>query len=69
MDREIYGVLCESDVGLDAFGNALGEQILMESTGALSKSEAMDRASILQSTGRYGRVKLVRIVILNYTIT
>jgi len=66
--NDLYGVLCESDMGLDAFGNPLGKQILMESTGSLTKNKAIDKASQLQSSGRYGRVKLVKIEIVEGVI-
>ena len=68
MNNQMYGVLCESDGGLDAFGNPVGKQILMESTGDMSKSSAIDKASMLQASGRMGRVKIVRLEILDCEI-
>lgn len=65
----MYGVLCESDRGIDAFGNPKGKPILFESIGDMGKGTAIDHASKLQSSGRYGKVKLVRIEVLDCIIT
>lgn len=64
-----YGVLCESDMGLDAFGNPIGKPILMEGVGEqLSQHKAISRAQELKASGRFGDVKVVRFEVCNYTI-
>lgn len=60
----MYGLLCESDVGLDAFGNPKGQIILMESTGeGLDLHHATERARATSEHGRYGKVMVVELVI------
>ena len=60
----MYGVLCESDEGIDAFGNPIGKPILLEGTGSmLSRFEAEDIAKRQKEGGRFGDVKLVRLVV------
>ncbi|MCP4985081.1 MAG: hypothetical protein GY928_03125 [Colwellia sp.] len=68
MDNQMYGVLCESDTGLDAFGNPKGKPILFESIGDMSKGQAIDHASKIQAHGKYGKVKIVRLEVLNVMI-
>tara|TARA_R100000951_G_scaffold85972_2_gene73681 strand:- start:5361 stop:5570 length:210 start_codon:yes stop_codon:yes gene_type:complete len=69
MDNGMYGVLCESDCGIDAFGNPKGKPILFEAVGDMSKSTAIDQASKIQAHGNYGKVKIVRIEVCDYIIT
>lgn len=65
----LYGVLCESEYGLDAFGNPKGRQILMEGCGdMLDKNQAICRAENLKASGRYGDVKVVRLEVCSYII-
>ena len=60
--RYMYAVLCESDEGLDAFGNPIGKPILLESVGdQMQQSKAIDRAQAMKESGQFGDVKLVRI--------
>ena len=64
-----YGVLCESEMGLDAFGNPIGKPILLESVGEqLSQHKAIARAQELKVSGRFGDVKVVRFEVFNYII-
>lgn len=70
MNNEMYGVICESDRGIDAFDNPKGEIMLFEGIGeGLSKGGAIDRASQLQASGNYGKVKIVRLEVMDYIIT
>ncbi len=65
----MYGVLCESELGLDAFGNPIGKPILMESVGVnLSLSMAIDRAQEIKRSGRFGDVKVVRLEVCDYIL-
>ena len=65
----MYGVLCESDMGLDAFGNPIGKPILLESVGeSLGKSEAVAAAQELKRNGRFGDVKVVRLEVCEYIL-
>ena len=68
MDNQMYGVLCESDAGIDAFGNPKGKPILFENIGDMTKGAAIDQASKLQSNGKYGKVKIVRLEVLDVMI-
>ncbi len=62
-----YAVLCESDLGLDAFGNPIGEPILLECVGEqMNQSNALDRAAQLKASGQFGDVKVVRFEICEY---
>ena len=54
MNKNMYAVLCESEAGIDVFGNPKGKPILLETIGEMSKNEAIDRASKLQSSGHWG---------------
>ena len=64
-----YGVLCESDMGLDQFGNPIGKPILMEGVGeSLSQHKAIAKAQELKVSGRFGDVKVVRFEVCNYII-
>ena len=65
----MYGVLCESEKGLDTFGNPIGKPILMESVGSgLSKYDAIARAKQLKSSGHFGDVKVVRLEVCSYIL-
>lgn len=65
----MYGVICESDLGLDVFGNPIGKPILMESVGeGLSKHDAIARAQQLKASGNFGDVKVVRLEVCNYIL-
>lgn len=65
----MYGVLCESEKGLDAFGNPIGKPILMESVGSgLSKHDAIARAQQLKLSGHFGDVKVVRLEVCSYIL-
>lgn len=65
----MYGVLCESDSGLDAFGNPIGKPILLESVGeGMSKHSAIARAQQLKASGKFGDVKVVRLEVCNYIL-
>ena len=65
----MYGVMCESDLGLDAFGNPIGKPILMESVGeGLYKFQAIESAKQLKASGRYGSVKVVRLEVCEYIL-
>lgn len=65
----MYGVMCESELGLDAFGNPIGKPILMESVGEdLSQHKAIARAQELKRTGRFGDVKVVRLEVCEYIL-
>lgn len=65
----MHGVLCESDLGLDAFGNPIGKPILMECVGeGLSKHEAIARAQELKAGGRFGDAKVVRLEVCGYIL-
>jgi len=64
-----YGVLCEYDMGLDAFGNPIGEIVLLERvSGKPSQSKAIAKAQELKSSGRFGDVKVARVEVCNYSI-
>jgi len=64
----MYGILCESDCGIDAFGNPKGKPILFENIGDMTKVQAIDQASKIQAHGKYGKVKIVKLEILNVII-
>lgn len=65
----MYGVMCESDSGLDAFGNPIGKPILFESVGeSMSKHKAISHAQMLKESGRYGDVKVVRLEVCSYIL-
>lgn len=65
----MYGVICESDLGLDVFGNPIGKPILMESVGeGLSNHDAIARAQQLKANGKFGDVKVVRLEVCNYIL-
>lgn len=60
----MYGLLCESGLGFDAFGNPRGDIFLMESTGeGLDLHHATERAIFTSEHGRYGKVIVVELVI------
>ena len=63
MSDKIYGVLLESDRGMDAFGNPKGKPILMESVGdMMGLHEATERAKKSHNT-QYGKAIVVELVI------
>ena len=65
----MYGVMCESDMGLDVFGNPIGKPILMEGVGEqLSQGEAIARAQQLKASGRFGDAKVVRLEVCEYIL-
>ena len=65
----MYGVMCESDEGLDAFGNPIGKPILMECVGGqLNQSKAIARAQQLKASGKWGDVKVVRLEVCEYSL-
>lgn len=65
----MYGVLCESESGLDAFNNPIGKPILLESVGeSMSKHRAIARAQELKANGRFGDVKVVRLEVCEYIL-
>ena len=65
----IYGVLCESERGLDAFGTPIGKPILMEGVGErLCQHKAIARALQLKAGGQYGDVKVVRLDVCTYIL-
>ena len=65
----MYGVLCESDCGLDAFENPIGKPILFESVGeGMSKFNAISKAQELKASGQYGDVKVVRLEVCEYIL-
>lgn len=64
MNNKIYGVLLESDHGLDAFGNPKGKPMLMESVGEMMDlHEATERAKSQHASGCYGKAIVVELVI------
>lgn len=65
----LYGVLCESDLGIDPFGNPVGKPILLECIGEwMQKHKAIEQAELLKGSGKYGDVKVVRLEVCNYII-
>lgn len=67
--NNMYGVLCESESGLDAFENPIGKPILMESVGlSMCYSNAIDRAQKLKESGRYGKVKVVKLEVCEVSL-
>lgn len=65
----MYGVLCESESGLDAFGNPIGKPLLMEGVGeGLYKFQAIEMAKKLKASGRYGDIKVVRLEVCSYIL-
>ena len=66
MKEGMYAVLCESELGLDAFGNPKGAPILMETSGeGLDYYAAMERAKSMRSHGKYGRCYVVQLTIVD----
>ena len=66
-NRYMFGILCESDEGLDAFGNPIGKPILLELVGdQMQQSNAIDRAQAMKESGQFGYVKLVSIEVCEY---
>ena len=57
--NRMFAVLCESETGIDCFGNPTGKPILMEQVGSFTYLEAMAVAEKLK--GKFGRVMLVEI--------
>jgi len=65
----LYGVLCESENGLDPFGNPMGKPILLECIGeGMKKHAAIAQAEKLKVSGKFGDVKVVRLEVCNYII-
>ena len=65
----MYGILCESESGLDPFGNPIGKPILMESVGdGMCKHKTIARAQELKKSGRFGDVKVVRLEVCDYIL-
>lgn len=65
----MYGILCESEMGLDPFGNPIGKPILMEGVGKqLQQHQAIARAQELKRSGRFGDVKVVRLEVCTYIL-
>lgn len=65
----MYGVMCESDMGLDAFGNTIGKPILLESVGeGLGRCEATAKAQQFKNSGQFGDVKVVRLEVCEYIL-
>lgn len=65
--KYMYGVLCESDCGLDAFGNPIGKPILLELVGEqMNQSNVIDRAQAMKQSGQFGDVKVVRLEVCEY---
>lgn len=63
MNNKSYGVLCESENGLDEFNNPKGKRILMEGIGDnLDCFKAQEIANNLNKSKRFGRVILVELV-------
>ena len=64
MSKKSFGVLCESESGVDEFGNATGDRILMESVGdMLELHDATERAKGLRESGRFGKVIVVSLAV------
>lgn len=68
MFKEMYAVMVESDSGMDAFGNPKGRPMLFEAIGDMEKHTAIDQASKIQAHGKYGKVKIVRLEVLDLMI-
>jgi hypothetical protein len=68
MSHDMYVVIVESESGLDVFGNPKGKPMVFETIGDMDKNEAIDTASKLQASGRYGKVKIAKLDILNVMI-
>lgn len=65
--KYMYAVLCESELGLDAFGNPIGKPILLECVGdQMNQSSAIDRARQFKESGQFGDVKVARLEICEY---
>jgi len=65
----MYAVICESDNGMDVFGNPIGKPILLESIGDdMSKSKAIERARKYNHSKMFGRAKVVRLEVCNYEV-
>lgn len=65
----MYGVLCESESGLDAFGNPISRPILLECMGEqMNKSAAIDRAIKLNQSKQFGRALVVRFEVCNFEV-
>lgn len=65
----MYGVLCESEMGLDVFGNPIGKPILMESVGdGMCKHRAIAKAQQLKASGTFGDVKVVRLEVCDFVL-
>lgn len=57
-----FGILCESENGVDEFGNPAGDRILLESTGKMLNYEAaQDRCNELNENGRFGKCIIVEL--------
>ena len=69
MSHAMFAVMVESESGLDAFGNPKGKPMIFETIGDMEKHTAIDLASKLQASGRYGKVKIVSVEVLDYMIT
>ena len=65
----MYGVMVESDRGIDAFGNTKGQPMVFECIGDMDKGSAIDQASKIQAHGKYGKVKVVKFEVCDYIIT
>ncbi len=63
---KMYGVLCESDEGLDFFGNPMGYPMLMESIGKMTYSSAIKRCDEITKSGRYGKCLVVKLMPVNF---
>ena len=63
MSGKRYGVVCESETGVNIFGHPNGRPILMESVGDLSLTDAEDKAAQFNASGQFGRTVIVELVV------
>jgi len=67
--KDAYGILCESEEGVDIFKKPIGEMILLESVGEmLTREEAYKRARELAESERMGKVAVVRLVVDEFVL-
>ena len=65
----LYGVLCESDCGIDSLGNPTGKPMIFECTGeGMQKHKAIAKAESLKAAGKFGDVKVFRLEVCNCII-
>lgn len=69
MKNKMHVVILESDGGLNCFGDAVGEPIIMETlVNKSGKLDALDAAARFSSGNRHGRVLIAEVNVIGEVI-